>query len=41
MTGVNIREENHIHESIWFGFPGGIGNAIIITVCYTLNIISI
>ncbi len=33
MTGFNIREENHIYESILFGFPGGSDNAIVINYC--------
>ncbi len=29
-TGLNIREENHIHESILSGFPGNSDEAIVI-----------
>ncbi len=30
MTGLNIRDELHIHESILFGFPGRNDDAIVI-----------
>ncbi len=33
LTSFNIREENHIHESILFGFPRKSDDAIIITYC--------
>ncbi len=28
MSGLNIRDESHIHESIRFGFPGRSDDAI-------------
>ncbi len=33
MTGLNIRDELHIHESILFGFPGRSDDAIVINYC--------
>ncbi len=33
MTGFNIREENHIHKYIHFGFAGNSNNAIVINYC--------
>ncbi len=30
LTGFNIREANHIHESILFGFPMGSDGVIVI-----------
>ncbi len=33
MTGLNIRDESHIHESILFGFPGRSDDAIVINYC--------
>ncbi len=33
MTGFNIREENHIHVSILFGFPGNSDDAIVTNYC--------
>ncbi len=33
MTGFNIREGRYIHESILFGFPGSIDDAIAINYC--------
>ncbi len=33
MTGLNIRDESHIHESILFGFPGRSDDTIIINYC--------
>ncbi len=32
MTGLNIRDESYIHESILFGFPGR-SDAIVINYC--------
>ncbi len=33
MTGLTIRDESHIHESILFGFPGRSDYAIVINYC--------
>ncbi len=33
MTGFNFREENHIHESILFGFPRSSDDSIVINYC--------
>ncbi len=33
MTGLNIRDELHIHESILFGFPGRSDDDIVINYC--------
>ncbi len=33
MTGLNIREDNYIQESILFGFPGVSADAIVINYC--------
>ncbi len=33
MTGLNIRDESHIHESILFGFAGRSNDAIVINYC--------
>ncbi len=33
MTGLNIRDESHIHISILFGFPGRNDDAIVINYC--------
>ncbi len=33
MTGLNIKDESHIHESILFGFPGRSDDAIVINYC--------
>ncbi len=33
MTGLNIMDESHIHESILFGFPGRSNNATVINYC--------
>ncbi len=33
MTGLNIRDESHMHESILFGFPGRSDDAIVINYC--------
>ncbi len=33
MTGLNIRNESHLHESILFRFPGRSDDAIVINYC--------
>ncbi len=33
MTGLNIRDELHIHESILFGFHGRSDDAIVLNYC--------
>ncbi len=33
MTGLNIRDESHIYESILFGFPGRSDDVIVINYC--------
>ncbi len=33
MTGLTIRAESHIHETILFGFPGRRDDAIVINYC--------
>ncbi len=33
MTGLNIRDESHIHESFLLGFPGRSNDAIVINYC--------
>ncbi len=33
ITNFNIREEDHIHESILFGFPGTSDGVIVINYC--------
>ncbi len=39
MTGLNIRDESHLHESILFGFPEeAMMPLLLITVYYMQNI---
>ncbi len=33
MSGLNINDESHIHESILLGFPGRSDDAIVINYC--------
>ncbi len=33
ITNFNIREDDHIHESILFGFPGTSDGVIVINYC--------
>ncbi len=33
MTGLNIRDDSHIHESILFGFPRKSDDTIVINYC--------